>query len=1256
MADRRQGDISGFSPQSRSPGRRCPSASSRVSANSLESDPHTYHLLRQVFTDQTLSSEAGSGGLEKALGLHNLDDHIDKELHSSLAACGIVKDESSTVTGRIGPAVVVFDTSSSVGRVLEEPDRLSISSHSNFSTTRANCCVYKGKWLYEVMLGSKGVMQLGWCTLQCKFSQEEGVGDTVDSYAYDGSRLRKWNVRTRKYGESWLCGDVISCAIDCDNGKITFYRNGHSLGVAFENVKTGRGYAYFPAVSLSQQESVRANFGATPIRYPVDGYLPLQIPPQVDLIKANLLIKYLDNLLPILAEAEKCDEARLLAGKYNGVPLPQEETRSRQSTCLLVAAHIFERFAPLLKSPYIMEASLLKFLLKLNEAENATDQSGHSQVFRLLDLMWTFMQDSELKGCLENLAISLLSAYRFAPVTTDFKLQKTYLLLALTLLRHQTTRRYLLTNVLFNKIRFPVFLYVKPLDEAGLIEAIPTVDWNHQKVLGVETTTDSTRHGDDTGKNSEYLDACDRLRQKIEEIEDIQVEMLKTLLIHSDVKEGTTTRMIFLSKFRLYLKENTGSSHLPPVNACPLSVSLCFFHRLVRAIRFYWDEFVLEDPKVFVYSKDAFLPMQYFFQDSIDYFDFQRCGGLMSHLNKTLGSKVNLSQGLTVLDSGQVVQCKSGKPTASLPASSATNKHTGAEGGSLATSYPDLEMPSGNSLMELLDGLIILYHIAAHKQLSKTCTFRDSLKEYVTSLEETTKKLKLCPADEKFSEIRSELERARSVFTERLSELTRQMSWFIAVTYSKNKQTDIRWVFQVVLQTIEKATTYVDLFQFMPEFYIDVCINTYNALRHYFHPTVAFEKLEGHLDLLRRYGMFLVNHFADARIVNADVRDNIVQALACFTCYPQSLQTLENLPYEKRRSLITCLVAPYENRSWAQTNWILVRIWKGNGFGFRYTHLPHLVPSKQQPTEFGSASLQKPCPSRIFQELLASVLIQNPETATKFLDTVLNQLNWSFSEFIGMMQEIQQVVSRPEIRILDTRQIKICATCFEISVSLMRVVEMVANVAPQLFTDWKFSSAELLLGRLLQLLCQVLNRVTSRGGMFENVVSLLLPGLESVTHLPIVAAAVGILIQLVLKSSGKGQERVTHCLCTEAGFQLSSLEFLLGGTGQETTNTDKKVFTFRSYKEVDTSEVEMVESLITHIRKYQNTASEQAQPVREEDLCTICYANPQTAVFQPCGHRSCRKCIRQHLMSKKECFFCKLIITGVLDVHGLPIQ
>ena len=34
------------------------------------------------------------------------------------------------------------------------------------------------------------------------------------------------------------------------------------------------------------------------------------------------------------------------------------------------------------------------------------------------------------------------------------------------------------------------------------------------------------------------------------------------------------------------------------------------------------------------------------------------------------------------------------------------------------------------------------------------------------------------------------------------------------------------------------------------------------------------------------------------------------------------------------------------------------------------------------------------------------MLTKDSEAATRFLDTLLNQLNWSFSEFIGMMQEV----------------------------------------------------------------------------------------------------------------------------------------------------------------------------------------------------------------------------------------------------------
>lgn len=50
----------------------------------------------------------------------------------------------------------------------------------------------------------------------------------------------------------------------------SFPRNGHSLGMAFDNVQYGPGFAYFPAASLSYGESCQMNFGAAPFKYPFE--------------------------------------------------------------------------------------------------------------------------------------------------------------------------------------------------------------------------------------------------------------------------------------------------------------------------------------------------------------------------------------------------------------------------------------------------------------------------------------------------------------------------------------------------------------------------------------------------------------------------------------------------------------------------------------------------------------------------------------------------------------------------------------------------------------------------------------------------------------------------------------------------------------------------------------------------------------------------------------------------------------------------
>lgn len=48
-----------------------------------------------------------------------------------------------------------------------------------------------------------------------------------------------------------------------------------------------------------------------------------------------------------------------------------------------------------------------------------------------------------------------------------------------------------------------------------------------------------------------------------------------------------------------------------------------------------------------------------------------------------------------------------------------------------------------------------------------------------------------------------------------------------------------------------------------------------------------------------------------------------------------------------------------------------------------------------------------------------------------------------------------------------------------------------------------------------QLLCQILNRVSSQTSSFQHVVLLDIPDLEAVDHFPILAAVVGILLALL---------------------------------------------------------------------------------------------------------------------------------------------
>uniref|UniRef100_A0A8C2TIW5 RING-type E3 ubiquitin transferase n=1 Tax=Coturnix japonica TaxID=93934 RepID=A0A8C2TIW5_COTJA len=416
------------------------------------------------------------------------------------------------------------------------------------------------------------------------------------------------------------------------------------------------------------------------------------------------------------------------------------------------------------------------------------------------------------------------------------------------------------------------------------------------------------------------------------------------------------------------------------------------------------------------------------------------------------------------------------------------------------------------------------------------------------------------------------------------------------------------------------------------------------------HPTSlsASLLLRSYEETLMRLAAILAKHFADSRIVGTDIRDSLMQALASYVCYPHSLRAVERIPEEQRISMMKNLLAPYEQRPWAQTNWILVRLWRGCGFGYRYTRLPHLL--KTKPEDASLPSLQKPCPSTLLQRHMADLLRSDRDLAPSFLNSVLNQLNWAFSEFIGMIQEIQQAAERLERNFVDSRQLKVCATCFDLSVSLLRVLEMTVTLAPEIFLDWNRPSSELLLRRLAQLLNQVLNRVTAERNLFDRVVNLRLPGLESVDHYPILVAVTGILVRLLVDT-----DRATAVLLADPCFQLRSIQYLLGhaepaAMAAAASATEKRHFSLSTYTEyISAEELSKVDKMLSHLSEESKQAAATTLPTSEEDLCPICYAHPISAIFRPCSHKSCKACINQHLMNNKDCFFCKATITGVDD-------
>ncbi|XP_035674331.1 uncharacterized protein LOC118414406 [Branchiostoma floridae] len=135
-------------------------------------------------------------------------------------------------------------------------------------------------WYYEIELKSCGIIQIGWATRDCEFGPEKGigVGDNVQSCAFDGARCKVWRgpiteQKDNEYGTEWHSADIVSCLL-YSNGNVCFWLNGVNMGIAYRGLDMAQ--EWYPAASLSTEQQILFNFGIQPFRFcPPDGFLPV---------------------------------------------------------------------------------------------------------------------------------------------------------------------------------------------------------------------------------------------------------------------------------------------------------------------------------------------------------------------------------------------------------------------------------------------------------------------------------------------------------------------------------------------------------------------------------------------------------------------------------------------------------------------------------------------------------------------------------------------------------------------------------------------------------------------------------------------------------------------------------------------------------------------------------------------------------------------------------------------------------------------
>ncbi|KAL6223019.1 hypothetical protein ACLB2K_006409 [Fragaria x ananassa] len=1079
-------------------------------------------------------------------------------------------------------------------RIIKPP--LLVESLAMFSSARANASVWKGKWMYEVILETAGIQQIGWATVSCPFTDHKGVGEAEDSYAFDGRRVRKWNRDAESYGQTWVVGDVIGCCIDLDCNEISFYRNGVSLGLAFNGIrKMGVGCGYYPAVSLSQGERCELNFGGRPFKFPIEGYHPLQAPPSLNSF-ATQLLRCLSRLLG-LHSVEQAKHSSVEKLRLKRFVSPDE-------IFYPVSHGICEELFSVLGADvwsieYVAWCPFLSFMVEVFGLQAPHDYSG---LDRVLDVFLEFNRSHLL---FEHIINALACCCKTAPLVLKecpCSGSYPYLALACHILRRQELMVLWWKSPDF-EYHFEGFLSRKDPNKNDLECMMPSVWWPGSC--------------EDVSYESSMLLMTTALSEAVNKIEEKHRDLCRLVIqFIPPVTPPQLPGSVFRKFLQNLLLKNRGADrNLPPPGVSSNSVLVSLYTVILH---FLSEGFGMGEICGWLKGSENGRDVGFLHRGG------HRSFPMIRKQKISVGRKVvwmmKKPDSMPERSSHVTTECSAGSLSddiADKPSSSYQSESDFSYCPVQHTSFIPREGVMSSATLreeELLDVLLLLYHIGLAPNFKQASYYMNHQLQSIANLEETDKKIREGPCFEQLKHLKE----ARNAHREEVIDSVRQCAWFRISLSSRWKQRGMyatcMWTVQLLL-----VLSKVDLlFTYVPEYYLEALVDCFHVLRKSdppFVPSSIFIK-QG----LASFITFVVTHFNDPRICSADLRDLLLQSISVLVQSKEYLAAFEGNEAVKQR-MPKALLSAFDNRSWIPVTNILLRLCKGSGFG-----------SSKHGESSSSSSI-------IFQRLLGQTCISDEALFSAFLNRLFNTLSWTMTEFSVSVREMQE-----KYQVLEFQQKK-CSVIYDLSCNLARVLEFCTHEIPQAF----LSGADTNLRRLTELIVFILNHITSAEDTEFFDLSLRRHGqsLEKVNRGMVLAPLVGIILNLI--NASEQMECREHndvvsifasmgCLDSfNCRFQYL-LDYNWAGSFRGDDYLGKLV------------QLENFLNLILLWSQSQENKILGGETDVNDDICCICYSSEADARFAPCSHRSCYGCITRHLLNCHRCFFCNATVLDVVRI------